>query len=63
MSIIILTDLVETPIGPMLLMVKGDMLIGLEFDDQPDRYMKACRSAMVGWTARPTFSRMILASA
>lgn len=43
MNIVILTDLVETPIGPMLLMVKGDMLIGLEFDDQPDRYMKDIR--------------------
>ncbi len=43
MSIIILTDQVETPIGPMLLMVKGDMLIGLEFYDQPDRYMKDIR--------------------
>jgi methylated-DNA-[protein]-cysteine S-methyltransferase len=43
MSPIILTDQVETPIGPMLLMVKGDMLIGLEFDDQPERYMKDIR--------------------
>ena len=35
----ILTDLVETPIGPMLLMVEDDVVIGLEFDDQPERYM------------------------
>lgn len=40
MSTILLTDHVETPIGPMLLMVEDDILIGLEFDDQPERYMK-----------------------
>lgn len=39
----ILTDHVETPIGPMLLMVEDDMVIGLEFDDQPERYMKDLR--------------------
>lgn len=43
MSTVILTDHVETPIGPMLLMVEGDMMIGLEFDDQPERYMKDLR--------------------
>ncbi|TMJ41018.1 MAG: methylated-DNA--[protein]-cysteine S-methyltransferase [Alphaproteobacteria bacterium] len=40
MSTIILTDHIETPIGTMLLMVEGDTMIGLEFDDQPERYMK-----------------------
>jgi methylated-DNA-[protein]-cysteine S-methyltransferase len=40
---IILTDHVETPIGPMLLMVEDDVVIGLEFDDQPERYMKDLR--------------------
>jgi methylated-DNA-[protein]-cysteine S-methyltransferase len=40
MTTIILTDRVETPIGPMLLMVEDDVVIGLEFDDQPERYMK-----------------------
>jgi methylated-DNA-[protein]-cysteine S-methyltransferase len=39
----ILTDHVETPIGPMLLMVEDDVVIGLEFDDQPERYMKDLR--------------------
>jgi len=43
MSTIILTDHVKTPIGPMLLMVEDDVLIGLEFDDQPERYMKDLR--------------------
>lgn len=40
MSTILLTDHVETPIGPMLVMVENDVLVGLEFDDQPERYMK-----------------------
>lgn len=40
MSTTLLTDHVETPIGPMLLMVEDDVMIGLEFDDQPERYMK-----------------------
>lgn len=39
----ILTDHIETPIGPMLLMVEDDVMIGLEFDDQPERYMKDLR--------------------
>lgn len=43
MSTIILTDHVETPIGPMLLMVEDDVMIGLEFDDQPERFMKDLR--------------------
>src|SRR4029078_1001688 len=43
MSTILLTDHVETPIGPMILMVEDDALIGLEFDDQPERYMKDIR--------------------
>lgn len=43
MSTIILTDHVETPIGPMLLMVRSDRIIGLEFDDQPQRYLKDLR--------------------
>jgi len=43
MSTTILTDHVETPIGPMILMVEDDVMIGLEFDDQPERYMKDIR--------------------
>jgi methylated-DNA-[protein]-cysteine S-methyltransferase len=43
MSTIILTDSVETPIGSMLLMVENDVMIGLEFDDRPERYMKDLR--------------------
>jgi methylated-DNA-[protein]-cysteine S-methyltransferase len=43
MSTIILTDHVETPIGPMLVMVEDDVVVGLEFDDQPERYMKDLR--------------------
>ena len=43
MSTIILTDHIETPIGAMLLMVEDDVMIGLEFDDQPERYMKDIR--------------------
>lgn len=43
MSTIILTDHVETPIGPMLLMVRNDRIIGLEFNDQPERYLKDLR--------------------
>ena len=39
----ILTDHVETPIGAMLLMIEDDVVIGLEFDDQPERYMKDLR--------------------
>lgn len=40
MSTTLITDHVETPIGPMLVMVEDNVLIGLEFDDQPERYMK-----------------------
>jgi methylated-DNA-[protein]-cysteine S-methyltransferase len=43
MSTIILTDHVETPIGPMILMVEDGLVIGLEFDDQPERYLKDLR--------------------
>jgi methylated-DNA-[protein]-cysteine S-methyltransferase len=43
MSTIILTDHIETPIGPMLLMVRDERIIGLEFDDQPERYLKDLR--------------------
>jgi methylated-DNA-[protein]-cysteine S-methyltransferase len=43
MSTIILADHIETPIGPMLLMVRNDRIIGLEFDDQPERYLKDLR--------------------
>jgi len=39
----ILTDHVETPIGTMLLMVEDDVVIGFEFDDQPERYMNDLR--------------------
>ena len=39
----ILTDHVETPIGAMLMMIEDDVVIGLEFDDQPERYMKDLR--------------------
>ncbi len=43
MSAIILTDHIETPIGPMLLMVERDVVVGLEFGDQPERYMRDLR--------------------
>ena len=52
MSTIILTDHVETPIGPMLLMVEDDVVIGLEFDDQPERYMKDLRRRFPGLLMR-----------
>jgi hypothetical protein len=41
--IVILTDHVETPIGPMLLIVEDNAVIGLEFDDGTERYMKDLR--------------------
>lgn len=43
MSTVILTDHIETPVGPMLLMVRGDRIIGLEFVDRPERYLKDLR--------------------
>jgi methylated-DNA-[protein]-cysteine S-methyltransferase len=43
MSTTILTDQVETPIGPMLLMVEEDVIVGLEFGDQPQRYLRDLR--------------------
>lgn len=43
MSTVIFSDHVETPVGPMLLMVRDDCIIGLEFDDQPERYLKDLR--------------------
>jgi methylated-DNA-[protein]-cysteine S-methyltransferase len=52
MSTIILTDHVETPIGPMLLMVADDVMVGLEFDDQPERYMKDLRQRFPDFVMR-----------
>ncbi|MGE0239551.1 MAG: methylated-DNA--[protein]-cysteine S-methyltransferase [Parvibaculaceae bacterium] len=54
MSAVILTDHVETPIGAMLLMVEGDVMIGLEFDDQPERYMKDLRRRFPDLVMRET---------
>jgi methylated-DNA-[protein]-cysteine S-methyltransferase len=54
MSTILLTDHVETPIGPMLLMVEDDVMIGLEFDDQPERYMKDLKRRYPDLTMRET---------
>ncbi len=39
----ILTDKIESPIGPMLLLAQNGVLIGLEFDDQPDRVARDLR--------------------
>jgi methylated-DNA-[protein]-cysteine S-methyltransferase len=66
MSTIILTDHVETPIGSMVLMVESNMLIGLEFDDQPERYMKDIRRRFPDHQMRDTanpcgFSDRVLA--
>ena len=54
MSTIILTDRIETPIGPMLLMVRDDRIIGLEFDDQPERYLKDLRQRFGEFTFAET---------
>ena len=42
-AISILSDRVETPIGPMLLLARDGMLIGLEFDDHPERVARDLR--------------------
>lgn len=54
MSTVILTDHIETPIGPMLLMVQESRIIGLEFDDQPERYMKDLRHRFGDFEFRET---------
>ncbi|MGQ0484184.1 MAG: methylated-DNA--[protein]-cysteine S-methyltransferase [Hyphomicrobiales bacterium] len=41
--ITVLTDRIETPLGPMLLLARDGMLIGLEFDDQPERIARDLR--------------------
>ena len=56
MSTIILTDRVETPIGSMLLMVEDDVVVGLEFDDQPERYMKNLRHRFADFAMREKFN-------
>ena len=37
------SDRIETPIGPMLLLVKDEKMVALEFDDRPDRTRAALR--------------------
>jgi len=39
----ILSDRIETPIGPLLLLARDGALVGLEFDDQPERIAKDLR--------------------
>lgn len=39
----ILSDRIETPLGPMLLLARDGVLIGLEFDDQPQRVERDLR--------------------
>jgi methylated-DNA-[protein]-cysteine S-methyltransferase len=41
--ITVLRDRIETPLGPMLLLARDGELIGLEFDDQPERIARDLR--------------------
>lgn len=41
--ITVLTDRIESPLGPMLLLARDGVLIGLEFDDQPERIARDLR--------------------
>ncbi len=52
MSTTILTDRVHTPLGPMFLMVEDNVMVGLEFDDQPERYMKDLRQRFPNFVMR-----------
>jgi methylated-DNA-[protein]-cysteine S-methyltransferase len=42
-AISILSDHIETPLGTMLLLARDGALIGLEFDDQPERVARDLR--------------------
>ena len=42
-TITVLTDRIETPLGPMLLLARDGVLVGLEFDDQPERIARDLR--------------------
>ena len=42
-AISILSDHVETPLGTMLLLARDGAMIGLEFDDQPERVARDLR--------------------
>ena len=39
----ILSDRIETPLGPLLLLARDGVLIGLEFDDHPERVARDLR--------------------
>ena len=39
----VLSDRIETPLGPLLLLARDGMLIGLEFDDHPERVARDLR--------------------
>jgi len=39
----VLSDRIETPLGPMVLLARDGVLIGLEFDDQPERVARDLR--------------------
>jgi methylated-DNA-[protein]-cysteine S-methyltransferase len=41
--ITVLTDRIETPLGPMLLLARDGVMIGLEFDDRPERMARDLR--------------------
>jgi methylated-DNA-[protein]-cysteine S-methyltransferase len=66
MSIVILADRIETPIGPMLLLVKDEAMVALEFDDRPDRTRAAVKQRFpdAEWKRTPDpcgFSTRVLA--
>jgi len=42
-TITVLSDRIETPLGPMLLLARDGVLVGLEFDDQPERIARDLR--------------------
>ncbi len=39
----VLADRIETPLGPLLLLARDGVLIGLEFDDKPERVARDLR--------------------
>ncbi len=39
----VISDRIETPLGPMLLLARDGVLVGLEFDDRPERIARDLR--------------------
>ena len=55
-AISILSDHIETPLGTMLLLARDGAMIGLEFDDHPER---VARDLRLRYGTRNAFRRII----